>query len=193
MQLTAKTPAAGSADDLVAQLEEEAHINDAIAAEPARPFVPVSLPRSSGSSQQLGQTVHLPTGIVNVVHHPKLPEGSTAIVNSQLVMIGTGGRGAFRMESGYVAEVLGYRIETGIAVPARAAELVRSGILLMNPTQASVNFVVDNREMSLEPGYQQTIKTHNKATPMINNATTPTKICITYLFAFFARPEGPPH
>jgi hypothetical protein len=156
-----------SADNLVAQLQEEARISDAIAAGSSTPVVPVSFQRSSGKSQQFGlegQASPLPTGVVNIVYHPKLPDGATVVVNSQLVMIGTGGRGVFRMETGYVAEALGQHVETAAPVPAREAELVRSGILLLNPTGATINFLVDNRELSLAAGFQQTLNTDRSVT-----------------------------
>ncbi|HUG66320.1 MAG TPA: hypothetical protein VMM76_01135 [Pirellulaceae bacterium] len=163
-----------SANNLVAQLQEEAGISDAIAAVPSTPVVPVNFQRSSGKSQQFGlagQASPLPTGVVNIVYHPKLPDGATVVVNSKLVMIGTGGRGAFRMETGYVAEALGQHIETAAPVPAREAELVRSGILLLNPTGATINFLVDNRELSLAAGFQQTLNTDRSVTVSFDTGT----------------------
>ncbi|MCA9123420.1 MAG: hypothetical protein H6822_10610 [Planctomycetaceae bacterium] len=155
-----------TADDLVAQLEQECRIYDAMLVEPSRPVVNVSY-RQGGKDQQFalaGQTAMLPTGIVTLVYHPNLPDGSTVVVNSQMVMIGTGGRGSFHVDKGYVAEALGHRIETGNAVAARQSELVRSGILLLNPTGTKINFVVDNRELSLDAGYQRTVETNDTVT-----------------------------
>jgi len=78
------------------------------------------------------------------------------VVNAQTVMVGTGGLGDFRIERGYVAEALGHRIGRGSPLPGNQSELVRSGVVVINPTQAKVRFVFGSHDVTLEPGYQQT-------------------------------------
>jgi hypothetical protein len=104
-----------------------------------------------------GQPVPLPTGIVTIVYHPKLPERSVVVVNPQTVMIGTGGQGEFHIEQGYVAQALGYPLQDGTPLPVSPSKVVRSGILILNPTPAKVQFVIDERPVSLEPGYQHVL------------------------------------
>jgi hypothetical protein len=115
-------------------------------------------PGGIGNSQPYdrpGEPVPLPIGPVNIVYHPKLPDRQVVVVNAQTVMVGTGGRGDFRMERGYVAEALGHRIGHGSPLPGNQSDLVRSGVVVINPTQARVRFVFDRHEVTLEPGYQQ--------------------------------------
>lgn len=184
------------ADDLLAQLEQEIRISDAVAGIPPALFderteftaygKPQRVPtpavagpslgdpyfRQGGPSASLdkpahfgklppcgapGQRVSLPTGSVNLIYHPKLPDGEMVVVNSQVVMIGTGGSGAFRIEHGRIAEALGYPVGSGRPLPARDATLVRSGILLLNPTTTDVDFVFDRRSIHLKSGYQQSL------------------------------------
>jgi hypothetical protein len=134
------------ADDLLAQLEQEVPIFQAISGSPQevpetmerptgfgkpsratgpsspltsvsteQPFPP-TVPSLEGDTAAYGkrrtdatpgQSVALPTGIVNIVYHPKLPERSVVVVNPQTVMIGTGGQGEFHIEQGNVAQALG--------------------------------------------------------------------------------------
>lgn len=106
---------------------------------------------------QPGQPVRLPSGPVNLVYHPKLPDRQVVVVNVQTVMIGTGGLGSFRMERGYVAEALGHKIGQGTPMSENQSELVRSGVVVVNPTHAKVRFVFGRHEVVLEPGYQQAL------------------------------------
>jgi hypothetical protein len=115
-------------------------------------------PGGSGEFQPYGkpgQPVALPTGRLNIVYHPKLPDRQVVVVNAQTVMVGTGGRGSFRMEHGYVAEALGHRIGRGTPLAENRSDLVRSGVVIVNPTQAKVRFVFGSHDFTLEPGYQQ--------------------------------------
>ncbi len=115
-------------------------------------------PDGSGEFQPYGkpgQPVALPAGPVNIVYHPKLPDRQVVVVNAQTVMVGTGGRGSFRMEHGYVAEALGHRIGRGTPLAENRTDLVRSGVVVVNPTQAKVRFVFGSHDVTLEPGYQQ--------------------------------------
>ncbi len=104
-----------------------------------------------------GQPVPIPSGPVNIVYHPKLPDRQVVVVNAQTVMVGTGGRGAFRMEHGYVAEALGHRIGHGTPMADNQSDLVRSGVVVVNATQAKVGFVFGSHQVTLEPGYQQVL------------------------------------
>ena len=170
------------ADDLLAQLEQEVQISQAISGAPLddpgtaetptgfgkpshatgptdplttisveRPFPP-AVPGFDGnnggfgkqrSEATPGQPVPLPTGVVNIVYHPKLPDRSVVVVNPQTVMIGTGGQGEFHIEQGYVAQALGYPLQDGTPLPVSQSQVVRSGILILNPTPAKVQFVID--------------------------------------------------
>lgn len=102
-----------------------------------------------------GEQVAIPAGPVNIVYHPKLPDRQVVVVNAQTVMIGTGGRGVFRMERGYAAEALGHRVGRGTPLAANQSELVHTGVVIVNPTRVKVGFVFGRHEVSLEPGYQQ--------------------------------------
>ncbi len=102
-----------------------------------------------------GEPVALPTGPVNLVYHPKLPDRQVVVVNAQTVMVGTGGRGSFRMQQGYVAEALGLRIGRGTPLAENRSELVRTGVVVVNPTGTKVRFAFGGHEVTLEPGYQQ--------------------------------------
>ena len=104
-----------------------------------------------------GQAVPIPTGPVNIVYHPKLPDRQVVVVNAQTVMIGTGGLGSFRMERGFVAEALGRRLGHGSPLHENQSELVRSGVVVVNPTHATVRFVFGRHEVVLEPGFQQAL------------------------------------
>jgi hypothetical protein len=104
-----------------------------------------------------GQPVPIPSGPVNIVYHPKLPDRQVVVVNAQTVMIGTGGRGVFSMEHGYVAEALGHRIGLGTPMAENQSELVRSGVVVVNATHAKVGFVFGSHQVVLEPGYQQAL------------------------------------
>lgn len=106
---------------------------------------------------QPGQTVPIPTGPVNIVYHPKLPDRQVVVVNAQTVMIGTGGLGSFRMERGFVAEALGRRLGHTSPLHENQSKLVRSGVVVVNPTHARVRFVFGRHEVVLEPGFQQAL------------------------------------
>lgn len=106
-----------------------------------------------------GQLVPLPTGLVNIVYHPQLPNQSVVVINPQTVVVGTGGQGVFHMEPGYVAEALGNRIADRIPLPHDRSQLVRGGILIVNPTQTKVHFRIDGDENVLNPGARKSFAT----------------------------------
>ena len=105
-----------------------------------------------------GQSTPLPSGPVQIVYHPKLPDRHVVVVNAQTVMVGTGGRGDFHIERGYVAEALGQRIGRGDPLAENRTDLVRSGVVIFNPTHAKVSFVFRNHQIALEPGFQQAFR-----------------------------------
>ena len=147
------------ADTLLAQLKSEAEIYDAF----VEAATQVDLENAPSGWEATSPAAEIPTGLVEIVQHPGLQEGTALVVSPNLVMTGTSGFGAFRKQSGYVAEALGNRVAIGSPVlgnvpgnvTGRSAELVRSGVLLMNPTTSTIHFVIDGRQSQLLPGARQ--------------------------------------
>ncbi|MHB8897365.1 MAG: hypothetical protein ACYC6Y_01315, partial [Thermoguttaceae bacterium] len=181
------------ADDLLVQIQEQIHIDEAIGGSSVQvttaggepesfskprpndtPFTYTSTEKMTGDFSkpdglgkpgaaarfepygEPGRPVSLPTGPVNLVYHPRLPDRQVVVVNAQTVMIGTGGRGSFKMDRGYVAEALGLKIGRGTPLAENRSELVRLGVVLINPTQSKVRFVFGSHDVVLEPAFLQT-------------------------------------
>jgi hypothetical protein len=105
--------------------------------------------------------VALPGGQVDIIYHPNLAEGVVVVLDAETVMVGTGSVGKFRMGRDSVAAAMGYPLSAGEAAPASDAKLVRSGTLLLNPTNDRVRYLIDRSDFSLEPGYRQTLTAAN--------------------------------
>jgi len=97
------------------------------------------------------QTAAVPPGDVDIVYHPGLPEGGTIVLDAETVMLGTGGVGTMHVQHGNVAQQQGYQLATGESLAEDNTPLIKSGILIENPTQTEVQFVLGNQRFSLEP------------------------------------------
>jgi hypothetical protein len=102
------------------------------------------------------QTAAVPAGEVDIVYHPGLPEGGTIVLDDQTVMLGTGGVGTMHVQHGNVAQQQGYQLAAGESLADDNTPLVKSGILIENPTQTEVHFVLGNQRFSLEPRGRKT-------------------------------------
>jgi hypothetical protein len=103
------------------------------------------------------QSAAVPAGDVDIIYHPGLPEGDTIVLDDQTAMLGTGGVGTMHVQRSNVAQKQGYQLATGESVAEDNTPLVKSGILIENPTQTEVQFVLGNQRFSLEPLGQKTI------------------------------------
>ena len=101
--------------------------------------------------------VGVPAGEVGIVYLPSLPDGTVVVLDEGTVMLGTGGVGKLHMARGNVASAMGYPQPIGQAVEENNAKLVRDGILLENPTEDVVNYVVDRGSFTMQPGYRQSL------------------------------------
>jgi hypothetical protein len=101
--------------------------------------------------------VAIPTGQIDIAYHPGLPDGSIVVLDAETVLVGTGGVGKFGMQRSNVAAALGYPLSQGEVLPDDASKLVRSGVLIENPTSDTVNYLINNSQFAMQPGYRQTI------------------------------------
>jgi hypothetical protein len=120
----------------------------------SRPADSFSKPSNSTPSQDGGREVSIPSGIVNIVYHPKLPLRQVVVINDGTVMVGTGGEGIFRTERNYVAAALGFPMGGRVPQPESAAQPVTSGILIVNPTRSSLAFRFGQQQVRLASNQQ---------------------------------------
>jgi hypothetical protein len=111
---------------------------------------------SHANPGQQNQMSAVPPGEVDIVFHPNLPEGESIVLSQQAVMLGTGGVGTFQVQHGNFAQAQGYPLLPGAGVPANDDRLILAGILIENPSDAPVQFTIDNQPFSLAPGSKQT-------------------------------------
>ena len=130
------------AESLLNDIEEHLRISQAVArAVPGKPSLAVAIP----------------AGQVDIAFHPGLPDGSIVVLDAETVMVGTGGVGKFGMQRGNVAAALGYPLSQGAALPDDQSKLVRSGVLIENPTTDTVHYLVNSSQFAMQPGYRQTL------------------------------------
>jgi hypothetical protein len=130
------------AESLLQDIEEHLRISQAVAR---------AVPGKASLS------VAIPAGEVEIAYHPGLPDGSVVVLDAETVMVGTGGVGKFEMERGNVAAAVGYPLSMGQPLPDNESKLVRSGVLIENPTNDTVNYLVDSSQFSMQPGYRQAL------------------------------------
>ncbi len=110
----------------------------------------------------------IPTGLIWVLYDPLLPAGTGLVVNTGLMVCGTGGKGEMHVAQVSAAEGLGLPVAPGDPVPemeeAEAASLADSLIISVpKDAGASVNYVINGRhEYSVEPGYKQKLPAGQK-------------------------------
>ncbi|MEZ6072269.1 MAG: hypothetical protein R3C10_18920 [Pirellulales bacterium] len=101
-----------------------------------------------------------PSGPVDVVTLPFLPQDEMVMLPDGSVLMGTGGDGRFdviSMDGSLLTDV-----PFGVGDPVREStkdvkDRITDGIYLMNPeeTGATVNYVVDNFDFSMKSGFSQ--------------------------------------
>jgi hypothetical protein len=105
----------------------------------------------------------IPTGVIWVLYDPLLPAGTGMVVNSGLMVCGTGGEGEIHVSQASAAEALGLPVGLGDPVPDMEGEEPSSpaeSIILSLPKEVggSVSYVINGRHSySLKPGYKQTL------------------------------------
>lgn len=101
----------------------------------------------------------LPVGTTSMVMMPVLGPNEVLISpNGNMIIMGTGGAGAISTTTVDAADALGLPLGVGDPEPDSKSDYtkqVNSGVLLMNPTDNEVNYVLANHNYSMKPGYTQ--------------------------------------
>lgn len=96
-------------------------------------------------------------GNAPIILVPGLPQGTIIALGNGSVLVGTGGGGQLAIQQGNVAQAMGMSVALGAPVPDSTRKDVNSGTLLMNGGKSEVNYVVNNGQYSMGPGYSQTL------------------------------------
>ena len=103
----------------------------------------------------------IPTGKIWIVYDPLLPARMGLLVNSTIMVCGTGGIGELRVVNSSAAAGMGLPVCPGEPVPEideAAAEALEDVTTISNPADAAVavNYVLNGRHSyALQPGYSQ--------------------------------------
>jgi hypothetical protein len=103
----------------------------------------------------------IPVGLIWIIYDPSLAPGTGLLVNDVILVVGTGGRGQFRVGRQCAAAALGLPVAPGNPVPdieeAEAAALTDAVVIRHLPTAGSeVNYVLNGRfPFAIQPGQQQ--------------------------------------
>jgi hypothetical protein len=139
------------APSLLSDLEEYVQVSEVI-----------SQAASVTQQQSQAQTVTAPPGDATVVYHPSLPEGDLVMLDDETVMVGTGGIGKMHMTSASVAQAQGYVVGRGAPLKIDDSPLVRSGVLIVNRSNGTVNFQVGGSKFSLAGGASRRFSVEDK-------------------------------
>ena len=103
--------------------------------------------------------IGLPPGMgTQIIYVPNMPAGQIVSLGNGTVLVGTGGvtNGVVIM-TGNAAQVAGLCIGIGPPVPDTDAEVMLSGVLLVNLGEQTVNYNVNSDQFSMTPDYQQAL------------------------------------
>jgi hypothetical protein len=101
----------------------------------------------------------LPPGMgTQIIYVPNMPAGQIVSLGNGTVLVGTGGatNGVVIM-TGNAAQVAGLSVGIGQPVPDTDAELMLSGVLLVNLGEQTVNYNVNSDQFSMTPDYRQVL------------------------------------
>jgi hypothetical protein len=145
--------------------EQYEHILQMILVRDAFLKVGHSGPRGRGGPIKLAR---IPTGMLWIVFDPTLAVGTGLLVNDNVLVCGSGGRGDLWIEQTFAASALGLPVGIGEPVPdvmGGEEQPLDEAIIITNKKEAAtpVHFVLDNREpYSLEPGQQQRLDANRR-------------------------------
>lgn len=114
---------------------------------------------NSAAPGRANKASEVPSGVVAVIHNPRMPVGSVVTLGNGYCMCGTGGAGELEIHNEYVALGMGYPIADGECLEESDKDLVSNGTLLVNPEEndETIHYTVNDKSYKMAPGYSQTL------------------------------------